>query len=378
VTPFAPKLKFIDTHANPDTQRDKLAPDIGIYSINDQPQGDAKTDFSKMDLFVEFKIADTSDPFRDPEDPLHPKAGDFRFENDSDDARLVRGQLASYAAAHAGCQFRVHIFCVLVCGNYARFIRWDRDGAIVTGRFNYIKQPHFLAGFFWRYDHLDRRRRGYDTSVSSATPEDIQQIQHFESRLRDDNPAHRDFRILTVPDRDEPEVEKQFVVSFPAKYTARSPFGRATRPMLAFDMETREIVFLKDYWRADVDGMEKEGEIYALLESNRVPNIAPFGKGNDVRDHTTLTHTLRDEKWACWSRDMVVLRHYRMSLNVVARPLTSFCSSWEFVSAIADAMQGKTSFADFTHMTNSWLPQRISMPTSMLMSFIVTSARVIS
>jgi hypothetical protein len=37
--------------------------------------------------------------------------------------------------------------------------------------------------------------------------------------------------------------------------------------MLAFNMETKEIVFLQDYWRADVDGMEKEGEIYALLES---------------------------------------------------------------------------------------------------------------
>ena len=63
--------------------------------------------------------------------------------------------------------------------------------------------------------------------------------------------------------------------------------------MLAFDMETREIAFLEDYWRADVNGME-EAEIYALSESNRTPNIAPFGKGNDVRDHTTLTHTLRD------------------------------------------------------------------------------------
>ena len=112
--------------------------------------------------------------------------------------------------------------------------------------------------------------------------------------------------------------------------------------MLAFDMEAREIVFLKDYWRADVDGMEKEGEIYVLLESNHVPNIALFGKGNDVCNHMTLTHTLRNKLWACWSRDMVALRHYRMSLNVVARPLTSFCSSREFVSAIADAMQGKT------------------------------------
>jgi hypothetical protein len=119
--------------------------------------------------------------------------------------------------------------------------------------------------------------------------------------------------------------------------------------MLAFDMETSQLVFLKDYWRAAVDGMEKEGDIYTLLESNRVPNIAPFGKGNDVRDHTTLTHALRDEEWACWSKDMVVLWHYRMSLDVVGRPLTSFCSSWEFVSAIADAMLGKTLLRTLPH-----------------------------
>ena len=36
--------------------------------------------------------------------------------------------------------FRVHIFCVLVCGTYARFIRWDRDGAIVIRRFDYVYQ----------------------------------------------------------------------------------------------------------------------------------------------------------------------------------------------------------------------------------------------
>jgi hypothetical protein len=189
VTPFAPKLKFIDAHANPDTERDKLAPDIGVYSINDEPQGNTKTDFSKMELFVEFKKADTSDPFRDPKDPLRPKEGNFRFENDLDDAQLVRGQLASYAAAHTGCQFRIHIFSVLVCGTYARFIRWDRDGTTVTRRFNYIKNPHLLADFFWRYDHLDRLQQGHDTSVSSLTPENFQQIQHFESRLRDDNPV---------------------------------------------------------------------------------------------------------------------------------------------------------------------------------------------
>jgi hypothetical protein len=85
---------------------------------------------------------------------------------------------------------------------------------------------------------------------------------------------------------DDPKVEKPFIISFPPKYIARSPFGRATRPMLAFDLEVESLVFLKDYWRVDMDGMGKEGDIYTILESHRVPNIAPFGKGND---HMTLT-----------------------------------------------------------------------------------------
>ena len=105
-----------------------------------------------------------------------------------------------------------------------------------------------------------------------------------------------------------------------------------------------------------MDGMKKEGKIYKWLESNYVPNIAPFGKGNDVHDYTTLTHMLRDKKWACWSRDMVLLRHYQMSLDIVTQPLTSFSSLQGFVGVIADAMLGKISFADFTHVTNSLLP----------------------
>jgi hypothetical protein len=97
--------------------------------------------------------------------------------------------------------------------------------------------------------------------------------------------------------------------------------------MLAFDVEAREIVLLKDNWRADVDGMKKEGEIYAWLESKHVLNIAPFGKWNNVCDHTTLMHTLRNGKRACWSHKMVLLRQYRMSLDVVTghlTPLNSF------------------------------------------------------
>jgi hypothetical protein len=237
------KLVLVDTHANPDIQRDSLAPDISVYASDNVPDADGKTDFSMMELFVELKFAETSDPFRDPKDPLRPQAENFRFENDSDVSRLNRGQLCSYAAAHVGSQFRVHTFTLSICGKSARFIRWDRGGATVTRSFDYIKEPHILAHFFWRYAHLNHSQRGYDTSVSPASPEDLQQIQHVEKHLRDENPAHREFCIITVPDRDDPKFETPFIISFPPKYTTRSPFGRATRPMLAFNMETSEVVF---------------------------------------------------------------------------------------------------------------------------------------
>ena len=109
------KFVLVDTHANPDVQRDNLAPDISVYADDNVPDADAKTDFSKMELFVELKFAETSDPFRDPKDPLQPQAENFRFENDSDFSRLNRSQLCSYAAAHAGSQFRVPAITLSKC-----------------------------------------------------------------------------------------------------------------------------------------------------------------------------------------------------------------------------------------------------------------------
>jgi hypothetical protein len=186
-------MVLVDTHANPDAHRDNLAPDISVYAADNVPDADVKTDFSKMELFVEFKFAKTSDPFRDPKEP---QAKDFHFQNDSEVSQSNRGQLCSYAAAHAGSQFRVHTFTLSICGRSARFIHWDRSGATVTRSFDYIEQPHILAHFFWRYAHLNHSQRGYDTSVSQASPEDLQQIQHVEHRLRKDNPTHREFRII--------------------------------------------------------------------------------------------------------------------------------------------------------------------------------------
>ena len=150
----------------------------------------------------------------------------------------------------------------------------------------------FRSGFFWRYNQLDANQQGYDTSVSSIDPENSDIQQYYFEILQKKIRAH--FKFLGL-------------------------------------LESRR-------------EMDKEGVIYALLRSIRVPNIPPFGKGNDVRDHTTLTIILKEEMRACSSKEMVLFRPYRMTLDAVGRPLTSFDCSRKFVSAIANAVEGKNIF----------------------------------
>jgi hypothetical protein len=241
-----------------------LKPDICVYPKDDLPDG-GKTDFSKIDFFTEFKIP--TDPFV--ADGRRAMAEENSpFEKNSEESQLIRGQLASYAAAVAGTQSRVHTFCVIVCGKFVRFIRWDRGGAIVTEPFDCAENPQFLAEFFWRFNFLTAEQKGRDTSVSPvpehfrqdilktlrkeiSAAEHAEHAEHAEpsktskTSAREQTPVSpptplpedpKEFRIFKVPDRENPGEEKDFVVWLHGpskKYTARSLFGRGTRPMLA-------------------------------------------------------------------------------------------------------------------------------------------------
>jgi hypothetical protein len=330
----APSLKFVNTHSTGDVACDNLATDVSAYKTTDLPLKPNQTDFSRMETFVEFKLEAAADPFIDPEDPLIPNND---FERDTEAARLLRGQLSSYVAALSGSQFRVHVFTILICGRLARLMRWDRNGAIVTRAFDYTKVNYlglFLQSYNQEVDH-----RGHDPSIAIPSANKVNKVADFDqTKLVNHNERHREFRVMLIPDRDDASQESEFLISYPPKYTSRSPFGRATRPMIAYDLAQSRFVFVKDYWRPV--GSDKEGDIYKILVEKKVPHIAPFGKGNDVRDNFTVTDELRDEIWACPTSEMVALRNYRMSLEEVGRRLHEFKSSREFVGAVADAMEG--------------------------------------
>jgi hypothetical protein len=87
-------------------------------------------------------------------------------------------------------------------------------------------------------------------------------------------------------------------------YETRCPFSRATRVILAVDLNKGELPFLKNYCKANINSVE-EGKTYPFMQGENAPRI------------------------------------YRMTLDVVGRSLTNFQSSYHFISAIADAMEGK-------------------------------------
>lgn len=147
--------------------------------------------------------------------------------------------------------------------------------------------------------------------------------------------------------------------------------------MKAYDIETRRIVYAKDYWRTigttlhplhnnveDETGQTnvktdpaaheakdsddrmhkegqftKEGDVYTLLKKANVSNILPFGHGNDILGHTTIG--LGTEMWArgaCLRQ----LQQYRMTLKVVAVPLKDFSCTKHLVKVVAGAMEGES------------------------------------
>ena len=314
-----------------------LNPDISVYNKNSKRRGE--TDFSTMELFIKVKAKKGDDPFRDDTSP---------FEHGTKDSTDTRNQVISYRVAHGATQFRTHIFSVLIINDRARLMRWDSAGAVVTAAFPYCNRNSLLLEFFRRFDQLDPEKRGIDCSVS-----DPSESESADARKVLDLKANVPLVKLAVHDNSTNKTT-YYVGPMPTFMRHASPTGRCTRTFVAYDVQTGATVFLKDTWRIDLPDMHKEGDIYERLKQANISRIAPFVCGADVRDHRTRTEAYANKPWALpLSKALRPHRQYRLVLAVVARPLTSFRSSWELVNALADALQGEYILALFMRRLTS-------------------------
>ncbi|KAI0320328.1 hypothetical protein OF83DRAFT_1053333, partial [Amylostereum chailletii] len=287
-----------------------------------------------------------------------------------DEDNESREQFISYASSVFDSQPLLFYFSLIIIEDEARFIRWDRSGAVVSERFNWV-ETDILTEFLWRVNRASPGDLGRDTTVSEAAAKDARIARKalqawsdkhpgFITPPADDAPIWRievfdDAVALNAPPKSpDPQPRVFFGTRF---YSSTSFTGRATSAYYAVEItpgftrgkpDTR-VVYLKDTWRIDLAGVEKEGNLYRAMEAAGVPNIAGLVCAGDVwgknAKQRTMTSTIHGDAppWLCSSMNsqhkLTPHIHYRLVLDTIAKPLCQFDSTWQLCSAVADALE---------------------------------------
>ncbi|KAI0689065.1 hypothetical protein BC835DRAFT_1370652 [Cytidiella melzeri] len=368
VPPTSPRPVKLHRYAT----RAKANPDATLPPTNNaMPSADESQafDWCSDSLLVEFKTRSSQDPFYTAEDITKEQDSDtsekadtrFPFEKPGPEARSIRGQLTLYASEMFAHQQRTHLFQLLVCGNTARFLFWDRAGAITSDKFKYTTQAgaKLLAEFFWRFNHMTDEARGVDLTARGADEEEkgafSQKIREFIGNMQDGNHRQRNipnaehtleesYPVYKMTVKDE-KSEMELLVQRPF-FKASSAIGRGTRGYVAVDKQTEEVLFLKDTWRVNHPLMKTESEVYRILEVYRVPHVPRIICGGDVKDSNGKTQVTISVAWAESQKLRVAyakLRnhaHHRI-VQRLAYPIESADNSKEYVTAFRDVLIGE-------------------------------------
>ncbi|KAF4605888.1 hypothetical protein EYR40_004679 [Pleurotus pulmonarius] len=241
----------------------------------------------------------------------------YRFENDTEGGRKTRGQIASYAGVMMAMQFRSHLFSVLICGKYARFIRWDRSCAIVSRRFDYTLYPRILFNFYHRFAQLTDTQRGLLPCFKMASDKQASAaLQALKAYAGDAyGPVGGEQYKQRLDKRCVPLLHMkynndQFIVPAPTFNGGMfSPFGRMTRNrpavLITKNLTNCVVMFFKDYWREHSEHTKTEAEVYNLLATNEKTKaclyFAKMHAGGDAevdgRPATTIGYDDTDMPW---------------------------------------------------------------------------------
>ncbi|KAH9000869.1 hypothetical protein EDB86DRAFT_3242278 [Lactarius hatsudake] len=315
---LCPNLKFFNTthciSAN-------LKPDIAIYSGTDRDDlgthsgSQRSLNWTAVDLWIENEKKG-SDVFRDLE----------QIETENQDLK---------SHTHDGQK-------VLV------------NGIIYTEPFNWSTQPDILFEFLWRLNFLSDVKRGYDTTVTSVEDDEAEAaLSKLRTYQGSENVAKADLHKFLVRDDHTPSGQIKYYIAPSAVWDSESLFGRSTFGYIAYNPDTMNLVYLKDFWRTDRDGIQKEGDVYRELHDAQVSNIAKLGLAGDVpllpecgrTDSPAVQRTITQEfvKDWCPGRPRVdPYVHYRLVLETLGSPLHTFKSTRELCKVIRDAITAHT------------------------------------
>ncbi|KAG2086971.1 uncharacterized protein F5147DRAFT_781478 [Suillus discolor] len=300
-------LSFVDVSSKGDIYNCKsikydIKPDVCIYPLNIKTPD--RCDVTKAEMMVEFKWNKGDDPFST-------LSSASLFIMSSQQARDTMGQITAYASAQLGAQWRTHAYQILIIKNYARLIRWDHEGFIVT-------EPISIESLLPLSISSDATMLHLMQCMAMTKPFPV--LHHMQT-------AHSDLTYL-VP----------ALVA-----TGLSPIGHNTRGFSAYNTKGDRVVFLKDTWCVLLLDIIPEGDVYKCLNEKHVRHVATCLAFGDVlggsNAHTTQTGHFKDAPWARPTGAILIAHvHYRLVLNIVATPITSFISSRQVVEVVRDAL----------------------------------------
>ncbi|KAH9924233.1 hypothetical protein B0H21DRAFT_895108 [Amylocystis lapponica] len=347
-----------DTGDWPDNTGSSLRPDMGIYPTNTdavkayrltdeelaksrnkmilggQRYMMARVSWAWLCVPIQFKADTLKAPFAI-------ETGDS-FLRDTELAKETRGQLVEHTAQVLLRQHRLFCYTISVYGCYARLLRWDRAGAVVSESFNYMDEQDELLTFIYKLGRMTRAQLGYDPSATLLAEADVQAYRDWKAPTPYLQACHADAFDVAWPiyrieiraedflqdSRDPPaRGTKASVLIAQPRWTSSSVTGRATRGYVALDEVTNRVVFLKDTWRAQSRRARQEREVYERLYANQVRNIPTEIVGPDNERLSGRIHSRLVMEEICRS-----LEEYQKSYEMlwaVRGALTAHQDAWE-------------------------------------------------
>ncbi|OBZ74253.1 hypothetical protein A0H81_06295 [Grifola frondosa] len=255
-------------------------------------------------------------------------------------------------------EHRTHIYTVLAMQKFARLIRWDHAGAVVTQKFDYKTHPEILGEFFWRFAHMTDEAQGYDPTAQLVSPGTTlyrlidrtaaeklpESFDYIRAAFHKSLNAEWHRYQLAVEDK---EKGTRYFLELRG-HRRRERAVRASEGLVAAgrrgdddDDEQDE----KDGHPLRTGGPHLEGDIVAYLNKMGVRNVPTVLCHGDVVGEVTTTQdvwkTIPRMPWStARSRfDPPFKRvHYRLVEKEVDRPLSEFETSLELVKLISDCI----------------------------------------
>ncbi|TCD65438.1 hypothetical protein EIP91_002694 [Steccherinum ochraceum] len=138
--------------------------------------------------------------------------------------------------------------------------------------------------------------------------------------------------------------------------------GRATRVFIAFDVDSGDLVCIKDYWRPSDPARPAEADVYEFLAAARVPHLLRLRLGGDVLNDDGSVQSSLSQAWdgKAGVPSTGALYHHRI-VQDIAYPLITVKNSRELVAAIRNSAE-----CVIAARSCSWLHQDVSGNNAMI------------